>query len=94
MYMLLHAGMLANIRMVSALAMAPITTRMEDLLLVRITPIILIAIVTMIIFIRFYTKKSFCSQKGQYSSDQRDGSGVMYYPGGRFFIIFNDYLVT
>ena len=24
---------------------------------------------------------------GQYSSDQRDGSGVMYYPGGRFIII-------
>ena len=55
--MLLHAGLLANIRMVSALAMAPITTRMEDLLLVRITPIILIAIVAMIIFIIFYNKK-------------------------------------
>ena len=49
-----NAGMLVNTRMASALDMAHITTRMEDLLLVSIKPIVITYVpCTMIIFITF-----------------------------------------
>ena len=46
---LLHTDMSANTRMGSGLVMAPITTRMEDLLLVRINHQPVVAMVTTII---------------------------------------------
>ena len=114
--------MLVNTRMASALDMAHITTRMEDLLLVSIKPIVITYVPSTMYHDNFHNIQqpfSFCSQydgwsfesenywtspslssflkyhhiinhnhrSGQYSSDQRDGSGVMYYPGGRFIII-------